>query len=56
MNVTEEEKDRVRDIIRNHEKIWSGQLGYINLTQMRIALKPDAKPLKSDFQSRTEEE
>ena len=34
-------------MLRQHEKRWSGQLGDINVTQMRIDLKPDAKPFKS---------
>ena len=34
-------------MLRKHEKIWSGQLGDINVTQMHIDLKPDAKPFKS---------
>ena len=42
----EKEKD-VRDMLRKHEKIWNGELGAINVTDMRIDLVPDAKPFKS---------
>lgn len=37
----------VRDMLRKHERIWSGQLGEIKPTELRVDLKPDAKPLKS---------
>ena len=34
-------------MLRKHVKIWSGQLGDINVTQMRIDLIQDAKPFTS---------
>ena len=47
LNVPEDRKQEVRDMLRKHEKSWSGQLGDITVTEMRIDLKPDAKPFKS---------
>ena len=47
LNVPNEEEEKVRNMLRKHEKILSEKLGDINVTQMRIDLKPDAKPFKS---------
>ena len=44
LNVPEEEKDRVRDMLPKHGKIWEGQRGDINVTHRRIDLKSDANP------------
>lgn len=37
----------VREMLRNHEHVFSSELGEINITEMRIDLIPDAKQFKS---------
>ena len=40
-------EEEVRDMLRKHEKMWNGELGAINVTDMRIDLVASAKPFKS---------
>jgi len=47
IDVPVDKEEAVRSMLRKHESMWSGQLGEINVTEMRIDLVPDAKPFKS---------
>ena len=47
VDVPDDKVDEVRAMLRKHEKAWSGQLGEINATELRIDLKPDAIPFES---------
>lgn len=40
-------EDDIRKMPGNHERMWSGQLVEINITELTIDLVPDAKPIKS---------
>lgn len=46
IDVPEDIESSVRDMLRRHVKIWSGQLCEINVTEMRFELVRDAKPFK----------
>ena len=45
--VPPELETRVRDMLRKHEKMWSGELGNITTTEHPIDLVPNARPFKS---------
>lgn len=47
INVPLDKEEAVRAMLCKHEKMWFGQLGEINVTEMRIDLVPDARPFKS---------
>ena len=47
IDVPEDKVADVRTMLKKHEGAWSGQLGEINVTELRIDLKPDAIPFKS---------
>lgn len=47
IDVPPEKEDAVRNMLLNYENSWSGQLGEIKATELRIYLKPDAKLFKS---------
>lgn len=47
VDVPPDKEAEVLNILRKHEKIWSGQLGKIKATELQTDLKHDAEPLKS---------
>lgn len=40
------EQDRVRTMLREFEGMWQGQLGNVSVTEHRIDLEPDARPVR----------
>lgn len=36
----------LRDMLRKHERFWPGQLGELNVTEMKFDLVQDRKPFK----------
>lgn len=46
IEVPDDNKYAVRDMLRKHEHIGYGQLGKFNVTKMRIDFAPDTKQIK----------
>jgi hypothetical protein len=44
-HLTEETQSKVTEMLSKFSSMWTGQLGEINITQHRIDLVPDAKPV-----------
>lgn len=47
LDVPQEKEEEIFKMLQKHERMWSSQLGEINVTKMRIDIVPDAKSFKS---------
>lgn len=47
LDIKHEEENEIRNMLRKHEKMCSGQSGQINATVIGIDLVPDAEPFNS---------
>lgn len=46
MEVLDKRETYIHVMLKNNEQTWSGQLGELNVTEMRVDLTPVAKPVK----------
>ena len=46
-NLTEDQRQKVIEMLKPYEKMWSGHLGTVKTAEHRIDLLPDSKPFRS---------